>query len=46
MGTTHRYKNKYVTTVMYKPKRRRNEAQQQGMGGMGGGMGGGFGHLG
>ncbi len=21
MGTTHRYKNKYVTTVVYKPRR-------------------------
>lgn len=30
VGTTHRYKSKYVTTVMYKPKRRRS-AQQQGL---------------
>jgi len=24
VGTTHRYKSKYVTTVMYKPQRRRH----------------------
>lgn len=30
VGTTHRYKSKYVTTVMYKPKRRRL-AKQQGL---------------
>ncbi|BDA44545.1 5'-AMP-activated protein kinase subunit beta-2 [Coccomyxa sp. Obi] len=28
VGTTHRYKSKYVTTVMYKPKRRRSAAQR------------------
>lgn len=26
VGTTHRYKSKYVTTVMYKPKRRRGSS--------------------
>ncbi len=28
VGTTHRYKSKYVTTVMYKPKRRRSAARR------------------
>ena len=27
VGTTHRYKSKYVTTVMYKPQRRRRHEQ-------------------
>ena len=26
VGTTHRYKSKYVTTVMYKPRKRRHAA--------------------
>lgn len=30
VGTTHRYKSKYVTTVMYKPKRRRPSTQHSG----------------
>lgn len=33
VGTTHRYKSKYVTTVMYKPKpRRRSSAARQSQG--------------
>ncbi|KAK9820387.1 hypothetical protein WJX72_009820 [[Myrmecia] bisecta] len=39
VGTTHRYKSKYITTVMYKPKRRRppGDTSQHGpsMGGFG-----------
>ena len=31
VGTTHRYKSKYVTTVMYKPKHRRQKSSQEGM---------------
>ena len=28
VGTTHRYKSKYITTIMYKPKHRRHRAGQ------------------
>lgn len=28
LGTTHRYKNKYVTTVVYKPRRARSQGAQ------------------
>ncbi len=31
VGTTHRYKSKYVTTVMYKPKHRRQKSSHEGM---------------
>jgi len=29
LGTTHRYKNKYVTTVVYKPRRRASSMDAQ-----------------
>ena len=31
LGTTHRYKNKYVTTVVYKPRRVRSHVEQPGI---------------
>ena len=31
IGTTHRYRNKYVTTVMYKPRRRYKTAVDEGL---------------
>ncbi|GAB4817836.1 hypothetical protein N2152v2_004882 [Parachlorella kessleri] len=52
LGTTHRYRSKYVTTVMYKPRKPRvggrtassgHEAYQGGAGPSGSGMGGGGG---
>lgn len=29
VGTTHRYRSKYVTTIMYKPKKRPHQAAAQ-----------------